>query len=207
MTLKQLESITGTLSKPSKMPCYGYSIPAWRCKVGYKMRKVAGSICSACYALKGRYIFPSVKNAMEKRFASLNDTEWTPSIVALIAKKEKSGYFRWHDSGDLQDIMHLTKIVCVARFLPNVKFWLPTREYNLVNRFLKDCTFPENLTVRLSSLMFDGDVTERQNPFGLPTSGAAKDGFTCPSSKQGNKCLTCRACWDKNVDNIIYKKH
>lgn len=209
MLIKTCEKIVGTLSKPSKMPCHGYSIPAARCKIGAKMRDVVGSICSKCYALKGRYVFPKVQAALEKRFHSLQDPRWIPSIVALIAKQEKSGFFRWHDSGDIQDEMHLTKIVCVARLLSDVKFWLPTREYNVVKNWLQRNgeIFPENLTVRLSSLMFDGDVTERQNPYGLPTSGASKEGFNCPSSKQGNKCLNCRACWDKNVSNITYKQH
>lgn len=208
MTVKEAENICGTLSKPSKMPCHGYSIPAKYCKIGQKMRNVKNSICSICYALKGRYVFVKVLAAMEKRFQSLTHRNWLPAIVFLIAKKEKSGFFRWHDSGDIQDVDHLLRIVKVAECLPNVKFWLPTREYNIVKQFFAmGAKLPENLCVRLSALMIDGDVTEQQNPFGLPTSGASKEGFNCPAPKQGNKCLDCRACWDKNQKNIIYKKH
>jgi hypothetical protein len=207
MNIKQAESICGTLSKPSKMPCNGYSIPASRCKVGMKMRNLKGSICSKCYALKGRYIFKAVQAALEKRFQSLSNPLWTHAMTCLIRLKEKSGYFRWHDSGDLQSEKHLKDIALIADCLPHIQFWLPSREYNIVNEWLQENALPDNLTIRLSSLMFDGDVTARQNPFGLPTSGASKDGFNCPSSKQGNKCLDCRACWDKSVSNITYKQH
>ena len=59
-TISDLMESVGGLSAPSKMPCHGYSIPASRCKIGRKMRKVAGSICAICYALKGRYSFANV---------------------------------------------------------------------------------------------------------------------------------------------------
>jgi hypothetical protein len=99
--------------------------------------------------------------------------------------------------------------VQVARNLPEIKFWLPTREYGIVSEWIKaNGALPENLTVRLSALMLEGQppvgIAKRLN---LTTSGVSKSGFTCPSSTQGNKCLTCRACWDKNVANVNYKTH
>ena len=30
---------------------------------------------------------------------------------------------------------------------------------------------------------------------------------TCPAAEQDNKCLSCRACWDRNVPNVAYGKH
>jgi len=208
MTIKQLESIVGTLSKPSKMPCFGYSIPAYKCKIGSKLRKIKNSVCFDCYAMKGRYSFGSTKAAMEKRFDSISNPDWADTIAKLIKRKEKSGFFRWHDSGDLQSVAHLEAIVWVAELLPNIKFWLPTREYNIVEEYLGySGKFPENLTVRLSALTVDESVKESQNPYGLPTSEVSRNGHNCPSFNQGGKCLTCRKCWDKNEKVIIYKKH
>jgi len=208
MTIKDCEKIVGKLSKPSKMPCFGYSIPAIYCHIGRKMRGVLNSICSKCYALKGRYVFKSVRQAMEKRFQSLDDPLWVNVMAALIQKKEKSGFFRWHDSGDLQSVGHLDNICLVAEFLPHIKFWLPTREYNIVvERHELYGDFPDNLTVRLSGLYLDGKPpTERQNPLGLPTSSAHKTDFNCPAPFQDGKCLDCRLCWDKNT-HVIYKQH
>jgi hypothetical protein len=173
------------------------------------MRKVKGSICSVCYALKGNYArYKATKAAMEFRFASLTRSDWVNTMVELIARKEKSGYFRWHDSGDLQSVEHLTNIVEIAKRIPHIKFWLPTREYNIVSDYIKaHRRFPENLTVRLSGLMLDGlPPNARQNPHCLPTSGAVKEGYNCPASEQGNKCLDCRLCWDSTV-HVNYRKH
>jgi len=209
MKLAHALEIIGNFSAPSKMPCQSWSIPARHCKTGMKLRDVVGSICSKCYALKGRYPFPNVQAALERRFQSLFNPLWVDAMVAAIQLSESSGFFRWHDSGDIQDVAHLEKIVSVAKRLPNIQFWLPTREYRFVVEFLKKHgSFPSNLTVRLSALMLDGvppvGIAKR---FGLTTSGVSKEGFTCPSSNQGGKCLTCRACWDKNVANVNYKQH
>ena len=206
---KQAEEIVGTLSKPSKMPGYAYSTPAKRCLIGQKMRNVVGSICAFCYALKGRYVFPNVQKAMEKRFASLTNDLWVDAMTYLIGKV-KNPHFRWHDSGDLQGVWHIEKIVKIAKNLPNISFWLPTREYTFVSTYIEQGgEVPSNLTIRLSALMMDGPapvgIAQR---LGLCVSGASKLGnFNCPSSKQGNKCGDCRKCWDKNEFAIDYKKH
>src|SRR5690242_14227789 len=102
-----LEAYVGGLSNPSKMPGYGYSIPAKDCITGSKLRKVDGSTCSACYALKGRYVFPNVLAAMERRLASLDKPDWAYVMGELINRKSKQPFFRWHDSGDLQSVKHL----------------------------------------------------------------------------------------------------
>lgn len=206
--VKALELI-GNFSKPSKMPCQSWSIPAKKCKTGMKLRNVEGSVCSKCYALKGRYPFPNVQKALEKRFESLSNPLWEDAMVLAISGTESSGFFRWHDSGDLQSVEHLEKIANIAKRLPSIRFWLPTREYSFVAEFVKlHGSFPENLTVRLSSLMIEGKppVTIASR-FNLTTSGVSKEGFNCPSSKQGGKCLTCRACWDQTVENVNYKIH
>lgn len=208
-TPKQAESICHTLSSPSKMPCHGYSTPASRCITGGKLRKVANTICSVCYALKGRYVFPNVLDAMEKRFQSLFNTAWVDAITFLIQKKEKSGYFRWHDSGDVQGTWHLSKIVEVANRLPQIKFWLPTREISIVSDWVNAGNkIPENLTIRLSAFMLDGQPPiAAAKRLGLCVSGASATDFNCPAYSQDGKCGDCRNCWNKDVFQVNYKKH
>lgn len=203
------EAIVGTLSKPSKMPGHAYSTPAKYCKTGSKLRKVEGSICSKCYAFKGRYPTGTVQRAMERRFQSLKDSRWVDAMVYLIDRTGDE-YFRWHDSGDLQGTWHLANIVEVAKRLPHVQFWIPTREYSIVSDYVKlGNVIPPNLTVRLSSHMIDGPAPEAlAHRLGMQVSGvSATPGFTCPASKQDNKCGDCRACWDPNVFNVTYRKH
>lgn len=203
------EAIVGTLSKPSKMPGHAYSIPAKRCITGRKLRFIKGSVCSKCYALKGRYPTGVVQQAMEKRFNSLRHSKWVDAISFLISCTSDA-YFRWHDSGDLQSVRHLDNIVRVADRLPHVRFWLPTREYGIVSRYVQDGGhIPDNLTIRLSSHMIDGPPPESlARGLGVQVSGVtATPEFTCPSRQYGNTCGPCRACWDKSIFNVTYKQH
>jgi len=153
---------------------------------------------------------PNVRNALQKRFDSIDKPEWVEAMTVVISAKETSGFFRWHDSGDIQSVEHLRKICQIAINLPSIKFWLPTREYSFVTQYKKQFgDIPSNLTIRLSSLMINGNApTGIAKILGLTTSGVSKDNsFTCPASNQDNKCLSCRACWDKSVTNVSYKLH
>ena len=52
------------MTRTKKMPGLSYSLPAWECITGAKLRKVKGSVCAGCYALKGNYTrYPAIKAA------------------------------------------------------------------------------------------------------------------------------------------------
>ena len=212
-TIKALQMQVGSLSNPSKMPGFGYSTPAKDCQTGSKLAEIVNSICSICYAKKGRYIFPNVQNAMQFRLDSISKIDWIDCMVELISKKQSKlpegqrEFFRWHDSGDIQGVWHLEKIAEIARRLPEINFWLPTREYRFVREWLATATKPSNLQIRLSAYMIDGKPpTELANRLGLTTSGVSENGFNCPAPKQDNACGDCRACWTSD-ENINYKSH
>ena len=191
-----------------KCPGKAYSIPASRCNVGSKLAKVKGSVCHGCYALKGMYRFGNVQAALEKRYQSLADKRWVNSMALLISNQSKD-FFRWHDSGDLQSVNHLKKIVEVCKLTPSTKHWLPTREYKIVEDFIDQFgAIPENLVIRLSAHKVNFPAPEKlAKRLGVQTSTVTTENGSCPSSKQDNKCLDCRACWDRSVANVSYLKH
>ena len=211
MNVKQAWSEVSGLSKPSKMPSYGYSLPAIRCVVGSKLREVVDSTCYECYAMKGRYVFPNVQDALERRYQqALNNPKWIEAMVFLILWYcAKTKVFRWHDSGDLMSLEHLVDIVKIAEATPDVKHWLPTREVKVVQEYKKKYgKFPSNLVVRISATMVNGlPHTFHEHSSTVVTDMSLAVDKVCPSSKQGNKCLDCRMCWDSNVKDIAYLKH
>jgi len=199
--------ITGSLGKPSKMPGLSYGISATLCKIGAALAKVKGSTCENCYALKANYAYPSVKAAHEKRRAGIENPQWTDAMVYLIGNSGET-FFRWHDSGDLQHLQHLINIVKIAEALPAVSFWLPTREKAIVNSYLRAFgAFPSNLVVRVSAAMVDSAAPAGYDHTSTVHNAAAPIGFACPASKQGNKCLDCRACWNRDIKNVSYRQH
>lgn len=206
-TIKQCEAIVGSLSKPSKMPGYGTSLPAKHCNTGSKLRGNANSVCASCYACKGRYVFPNVQKAMERRFASLGHPQWVEAM-AIVIQKKGCKEFRWHDSGDLQGNWHLVNILEVARLTPEVKHWVPTKEYALLRKLSKLETFevPSNVCIRVSS-----PVKGRQPLPGFAHTSTVDSGtgFPCPATRGEARCDAhgCRACWDPAVKNVDYKSH
>jgi hypothetical protein len=210
MTPQLAKEITGGLSKPSKMPGYSYSIPAEECNVGAKLRKVKGSICEKCYALKGRYVFSNVKAALRRRFEGLSHPLWVEALSFLI-HQGGANVQRWHDAGDIQSLAHLENIVEVCKKTPDVRHWLPTREYGIVRDYLdKHGSFPDNLNVRLSAYMVDGPLPlALADRMGVTVSGVTSDKTkaNCPAYTQGGVCGSCRACWDKNTKVVLYPKH
>ncbi len=205
----------GGLSMPSKMPGYAYSLPAADCVTGSKLREVTGSTCSHCYAFKrGNYRFNNVQKCLEARRDSLADLElWTAAMIRLIPKAVTIGdpVFRWHDSGDVQNVAHLAAIVAIAEALPEIRFWIPTREYRFVKDFLTDGgRIPANLTLRLSAAMVGTAVAMRPElvAAGLQSSSVgAEVGSVCEAHTRENHCGPCRACWSKDVANVDYPLH
>jgi hypothetical protein len=206
-----LKGFHGGLSAPSKMPSHSYSIPAMECKVGSKLAKIKGSTCFNCYALKGNYRFSNVKNAMYTRFQTIGQMLWVESMVLTIAIFEKTDYFRWHDSGDLQDVEHLEKIVQIAKFLPEISFWLPTREYGIVNDF--GGVIPKNLVIRFSAHMNNSykEIANKNNASVVISdeSLASSDSVICHATRKdsSHKCEDCRACWSNDVKIVAYLLH
>ena len=211
-TMSSLLDYVGGLSKPSKMPGHGYSLPARECKAGGKLRQVENSTCSGCYAMKGRYVFPNVQAALYRRFAAIRKPLWAETMAEILSRKGET-WFRWHDSGDLQDVEHLALIVKVCQLTPSVSHWLPTREYRIVADYVSGGgEIPENLNIRFSAHMIGGAVPTFPRLQGLVTvSTVTRDGSTeghaCPAPKQGNECRDCRACWTRSVPLVNYKLH
>ena len=202
MKVKEAAAITGSMTRTSKMPGLSYSLPAWECKTGAKLRKIKNSVCAGCYALKGNYTrYPAIKAAQYVRLKAITGPLWVEAMVAQI-KRQK--FFRWHDAGDIQSMDHLNKIFEVCKLTPETRHWMPTREAQFLNQ-IKPEAVPKNLIIRMSSHMID------QKPVTFwpwtSTVTSKKEGASCPAPKQGGKCGSCRSCWDRNTPNVEYGKH
>jgi len=205
------KEVTGGLSNPNKMPGYSYNIPAWECKVGSALRELTGSVCSKCYARKGRYVLPTVKEALYRRLACLQNPQWVEAMAFLINwyyVRKDFGHFRWHDSGDLQSEEHLIKICQVCILTPEVEHWLPTKELQIVRSFRQKYQVPHNLTIRASAFYLNKNPVKAAEDLPISTvytkGNAPENAHLCPALGQDHKCGDCRACWDKGVKHVAY---
>lgn len=221
LTKTRAAQIIGGLSNPSKMPGFGFSIPAIHCRAGSKLRTVPGTVCFKCYALKGRYTFRTVRAAMERRFQILTRTLesgrgsepwilWCRAFETLVTGSE---YFRFHDSGDLQSVAHLLLYCDAARLVPDTRVWIPTKESGIIRRTNPD-EIPDNVLIRLSAARVDampnpltwshGSTVLSRATLAAGTPAGVR---VCPSRDNGNRCGDCRACWDPAVPIVAYPLH
>lgn len=231
MTLTEARRIVGSLSFPSKLPGTSYGLSARDCKAGGKLGTIPNSVCSSCYALRDKMTWPNVQTAYARRLAAISDPRWTDAMVRLLThlhaapfrridlglrgrklaregsrhRMNPMGFHRWHDSGDLQSVEHLEKIVEVCRRTPLIFHWLPTREVAMLRTFKGNV--PANLTIRVSATMIDG-----MPPAGWPGSTVHRESppsgaHRCPAPDQDHECRACRACWSRDVPLVSYALH
>jgi len=224
MTIKAAKQFGVVTKGNSKIHGSTFSTDPTACNVGSKLVHVEGSTCSGCYALKLAKVYPSAlqswKNNLQLWLEALESDPqaWIDSMVTQIRKhsanKQKrglkgAGYHRWFSAGDLPSVDALRSIVAVAKATPEIQHWLPTREKGIVSKYLATNLegFPENLTVRLSSAMVDGEPLKVAVSTSTVHHKGAAVGYSCPAYDQDGSCGDCTACWKKSVANVSYKKH
>lgn len=212
--LQECLEIIGGLSKPSKMPWYSWSTPATACVTGSKLAKKKGTVCSKCYALKGMYLFPNTQTAMERRLKARDDPRFVAAFVYVLNTKYnnikgRENRFRWYDSGDIGTLKHLKDISIIAKYTPQIRHWLPTKEVGIVKEYYKSTApswkdDPLNLIIRPSHPMIGGKWPDNRLQ---STSGRDNDDtlYQCPAFKQDHMCKNCDACWTNQ--SINYRMH
>lgn len=155
-----------------------------------------------CYALKGNFIFPSVKKAGLERLEASKKDNFVDKISEEI-DKFKPKYFRFHSSGDFYSEKYVKKVIEIAKRFPNTLFRTTTRRRDLV-KIISELNSLPNFIVRESL------DTERSTP-SMGLLFAAIDSLPIiqeiDSYKCKNNCPKCGYyCW-KNKVNMHFKEH
>ena len=222
---------TDYLTSTSKMENGSFGYSASNCKAGGHLQKIKNSICSICYGMVGCYAFKDYKTKSKRTVESVSKSFWKEAMVFIIQRK---GFkeFRWFDNGDLLSDKMLRDVFYIAEHTPDVKHWLPTKEYRMVKRVIESGLHkPNNLDIRLSAFNINGKPpTKLARRLGVNCSVALttdefnkrKDGFKCHTGhsikdqfKESkpelyeilSSCSGCTACYNNKVDVIYYEVH
>lgn len=208
------------LSSTTAMPGSSFSLPARRTCPGALFEPT--SVCSACYADgRRRYRWRGVQAAQARRLAwtldALGAGVFVPALIGHIVSRAER-YFRLHDAGDFFSPTYADAWTDIARALPAVSFWAPTRSWAIHGRRRPDAdplleslwrlaSLP-NVTVRPSALLINGDAPRI---LGLAAGSAVttdRSRATCPKSlRSPPACGDCRRCWDEPDVAVTYLKH
>jgi len=202
----------GKISKANtKMPGTTFAMDAFACITGSKLRKIEGTPCYSCYAIKLQKLRPSVDKGWKANSAKWSASEpdrWAQAMAFLIKRRNTDDHHRWFDGGDLASVEQLEAIAQVARMTPTIAHWLPTQERAMVKQwYAQGGIEPPNLVVRISSAKVDTVIKGHANTSNVITKHAEATGQECLAYTRNNNCGDCRACWDPKVSNVSYRKH
>ncbi|MBC8430253.1 MAG: hypothetical protein H8D92_02520 [Pelagibacteraceae bacterium] len=222
------------LTSTSKMSNGSFGYSASNCKAGGYLQKIKNSICSLCYGMVGCYAFKNYITKSKRTVESVSKEFWKEGMVFLINKKQYKE-FRWFDNGDLLSDKMLRDVFYIAEHTPDVKHWLPTKEYRMIRRVIESGLHkPDNLDIRLSAFKINGKPPmklARRLGVNCSVSLTPKEfkkrinslgGFKCHTAysikgkyKETNpelyerlsSCSGCTACYNNKVDVIYYEVH
>lgn len=189
---------TTLLSNPTKMPGRAFGLPALQSCPGAVLapdetgRK---AICAGCYALDGNYRFAPVRRSQEIRYewvkGLMRSRQGRRGFVTTMVKaigRLQEPYFRIHDSGDFFSEAYVRAWIEIAKRLPGVKFWAPTRSYRNKTMIgaLRELAALPNVVVRPSALHFGAPPPEIEGLQAGSGAGCEAD-HTCPAPEQGGE--------------------
>ena len=203
-------------------------------------------ICQFCYAGKSNYMHRTSQYSQTARWIWLRGLVQHHGLEGAAGRMadalrmhlgnrknreklgENPGFFRIHDSGDFTLSPNTYMLwSLVARALPDVRFWAPTRMWTFpkFNEFVRSSPPPENLTVRPSALHFE-DIAPGIDGFAAGSSAHdiktdpvkddladwicpayQHDGHTCANAGGPKGEKDCRVCWNYPDVAPSYRSH
>jgi hypothetical protein len=161
----------------------------------------------------------------------------TEQVIAGLDPREGqiAGFFRWHDSGDVNVgtkpklwLGYVRAIRNVAKAFPAVLFWLPTRTFEIEpmrKALVNAAQDAPNLTIRPSAYMTcdpppvvpglaAGTAVleiEKKKPLPTTVDDLGRRAWACPvyTTKGADNCLDagCRTCWIRPDVPVWYAFH
>jgi len=216
------------LSETTAMSCHSFSLPAG--KDGSCPMAVYGDkmICSFCYAMRNRFVYPNVADAQwirllwTKHLLKHNPQLWIDTMILAIQSatvKEREKFFRWLDSGDLFSPEFVRAIFAVCKATPTITYWVPTRSWQSTapawRSAMQALSDLPNVTLRPSALRFNeaapvttyGPGTASHTEDVISSDGIVYlDGvphLSCPKSNvTGGSCgsCNCHVCFEGKTD-------
>ena len=98
-------------------------------------------------------------------------------------------------------------ILEICKLTPDIKHWIPSKEYKMWRQVLKIQKLPDNVVLRISSPNIDQEPLKGFNNTSTVHKNKKAFGLECIAYKQDGKCLECKACYNSKVKNISYPLH
>jgi len=153
-----------------------------------------------CYAQKGRFTFPVVKQSSENSYEKAKTSTFESSVIDDI-KRTKTEFVRIHASGDFFSASYVNKWYNIAKECKDTKFLAFTRRGDLKEAILKLESLP-NVVIYES---MDDSLKTRKIPEIPPASITGCSHVRSQDRECNMGCEECNfLCWDKVKDKGVY---
>ena len=125
MKTNMLSNGNGKLKKTSKLnnaKIWGFDLPAYKSTTGKVICPFAKDCIKYCFAKKGTFLYPVVKNKYESNYKISKQDNFIALIQDEIDNK-KITHIRIHNSGDFYSPKYLNKWVKIAENNPDIIFY------------------------------------------------------------------------------------
>lgn len=168
-----------------------------------------------CYALKGRFRFPNVRESMRNNldiYESDPDFYFKSIRYEIDNKTVSHKYFRWHAAGDIVDEKYFDGMIKLANELSATRFLAFTKKYDIINNYVKlGGIIPSNLNIVFSAW---GSALKVDNPYNFPVAYVMfhDEMLTGYIPEEAEKCFgdctNCLKCWNiKRGQSVVFSKH
>ena len=126
---KQYVNVSNTNSK------LGAAILSINLPAGATCRADAPCKKNGCYAMKGTWLYPNVKNSLQQ---NLNAYLMNPKLYfeSIATQTVLARFVRWHSAGDIVDANYFEGMCKVARKNKGVHYLCFTKKYEIINDYL-----------------------------------------------------------------------
>jgi len=168
-----------------------------------------------CYARKAYVQYPNVREAWNHNYKEYTDNpkQFVQDFIAQMKNKKKKDIFRWHSSGEIMGQRHLDDLFYIATQLPETRFLVFTKKYNL-----DYSAKPDNFVVIFSAwpgldmpehIMKNNRIAFMLDKEGVETRHEDRNTFVCPGVTKKTHCDKCQMCWniDKIGKDVVFPEH
>ena len=145
-----------------------------------------------CYDVKACLQYPEtvIDARIRNLVILLKDRDgYFDRIREKLARRRKNLFFRWHVAGDIIDIDYFDRMVKLAKEFPAFVFWTYTKNYKVVNEWIRQHGGKEAIPSNLHIMFSEWRGMEMVNPYDMPEFRVVfKDdqvkptGFYCPGN-------------------------
>lgn len=176
----------------------------------------------ACYACRSYDQYPAVTlNRVENTMQLREDIQQHFSDIGDYIEKHHVAIVRYTESGEIESYEQFYALYWLAKCTPDTRFYLYTKNYDVLRRFFRYHVLPDNLVVLVSIW---GDLgREEWNEFKKYSNVKcfavhAEDlmpAIMCPAYKlvngkvvrTGKTCAECKLCFDSKAKMIGCYEH